>query len=439
MMMMMIMIRDLKPENVMIDHDGHIALVDFGLAKIHVSNYKGAKTMAGSPQYTAPELLQPKGKRSYGKAADWWSLGILLYEMSVGKSPFFNTNIEKMYRKIQTEELEFPLRPSISDELKDVLLGLMRKDPTKRLGNVITELLEHPFFRGLDWDLLLERKIAPPWKPKVTSELDVGYVDPEFTGLDASQEVSSPKMPSSSNEFSNHHQSSHHHSSSSSTSHRLYRNEKHNSTGFLSQMLSKSTKKKDVSSKPSRIDTSGAQDPVFKDFNYFCDDPEALVEVKTLRGELRPLSVKEEEKEEHQETIEAPSNLPSPLSSGHQSSSTPCPAGIPPATVVGGSSSSSNNGHSNGIGTRGPRQTDVPAPALASQMRLSSSPILTGTPLSSFVETGHLMAPPYETLDQSLDLPTIPTVNDLVDRLETLAPTAGPDEVQSHPEKQMFV
>lgn len=108
----------------MIDGDGHIALVDFGLAKLHVSNYKGAKTMAGSPQYTAPELLLPKSKRSYGKAADWWSLGILLYEMSVGKSPFYDNNIEKMYQKIQNDPLTFPEKPELSDELKDILVGV---------------------------------------------------------------------------------------------------------------------------------------------------------------------------------------------------------------------------------------------------------------------------------------------------------------------------
>lgn len=116
--------RDIKPENVMIDADGHIALVDFGLAKLHVSNYNGAKTMAGSPQYTAPELLLPKAKRSYGKAADWWSLGILLYEMSVGKSPFYDNNIEKMYSKIQSDPLTFPEKPELSDDLKDILHGV---------------------------------------------------------------------------------------------------------------------------------------------------------------------------------------------------------------------------------------------------------------------------------------------------------------------------
>lgn len=119
-----ILYRDIKPENVMIDISGHIALVDFGLAKLHVSNYKGAKTMAGSPQYTAPELLLPKGKRSYGKAADWWSLGILLYEMNIGKSPFFDSNVEKMYKKIQQQPVKFPSKPPVSDELKDILQGV---------------------------------------------------------------------------------------------------------------------------------------------------------------------------------------------------------------------------------------------------------------------------------------------------------------------------
>ncbi|KAJ0406829.1 hypothetical protein P43SY_008851 [Pythium insidiosum] len=119
-----ILYRDIKPENVMIDNDGHVALVDFGLAKLHVSEYKGAKTMAGSPQYTAPELLLPKTKRSYGKAADWWSLGILLYEMSVGKSPFYDSNIEKMYHKIQNDPLVFPDRPELPPDLKDILIGV---------------------------------------------------------------------------------------------------------------------------------------------------------------------------------------------------------------------------------------------------------------------------------------------------------------------------
>ena len=116
--------RDIKPENVMIDADGHIALVDFGLAKLHVSEYKGAKTMAGSPQYTAPELLLPKAKRSYGKAADWWSLGILLYEMTIGKSPFFDNNIEKMYQKIQNDSVMFPATPETTDDLRDLIYGV---------------------------------------------------------------------------------------------------------------------------------------------------------------------------------------------------------------------------------------------------------------------------------------------------------------------------
>ncbi|KAF1791467.1 NTF2-like domain [Phytophthora cactorum] len=187
-----ILYRDIKPENVMIDADGHVALVDFGLAKLHVSEYKGAKTMAGSPQYTAPELLLPKAKRSYGKAADWWSLGILLYEMSVGKSPFYDNNIEKMYHKIQNDPLVFPSKPVLTDELKSILRGFLQKDPTKRLGTNISDILEHPYFRGIDWDLLLKKQITPPWKPKLTSPLDVEYVDTEFTDLDVHSEVQSP-------------------------------------------------------------------------------------------------------------------------------------------------------------------------------------------------------------------------------------------------------
>ncbi|CAI5742609.1 unnamed protein product [Hyaloperonospora brassicae] len=245
-----ILYRDIKPENVMIDADGHVALVDFGLAKLHVSEFKGAKTMAGSPQYTAPELLLPKAKRSYGKAADWWSLGILLYEMSVGKSPFYDNNIEKMYHKIQNDPLSFPTKPVLADELKSILRNFLQKDPTKRLGTNISDILKHPYFRGIDWDLLLKKQITPPWKPKLASLLDVEYVDAEFTDLDVNSEVQSPTDRSTAK-----------------------------SKGFLSLVSSRGNR--DKAAPP-------VQDPTFKDFTYFCEDPDALVEVTNLVSELRP-------------------------------------------------------------------------------------------------------------------------------------------------------
>lgn len=245
-----ILYRDIKPENVMIDGEGHIALVDFGLAKLHVSEYKGAKTMAGSPQYTAPELLLPKAKRSYGKAADWWSLGILLYEMSVGKSPFYDNNIEKMYHKIQNDPLVFPSKPVLTDELKSILRGFLQKDPTKRLGTNISDILAHPYFGGIDWDLLLKRQITPPWKPKLASPLDVEYVDTEFTDLDVHSEVQSPTDKSAAK-----------------------------AKGFLSLVSSRGSREKAA---------PPVQDPTFKDFTYFCEDPDALVEVTNLVSELRP-------------------------------------------------------------------------------------------------------------------------------------------------------
>ncbi|TMW55869.1 hypothetical protein Poli38472_008517 [Pythium oligandrum] len=161
-----IVYRDLKPDNIMIDEDGNVALVDFGLSKTNVSQLNGARTMAGSPAYTAPELLKPKRSRDYGKAVDWWCLGILIYEMLLAKRPFHHLNVSVLYKLIEKDPVKFPPKAAIPPEAKSLILGLLEKDPTKRLGaRQASDVLTHPFFQDVRWDLVLKKKILPPWIP----------------------------------------------------------------------------------------------------------------------------------------------------------------------------------------------------------------------------------------------------------------------------------
>lgn len=158
--------RDLKPDNIMLDEDGNIALVDFGLSKSNVDSLSGARTMAGSPAYTAPELLKPKRVRDYGKAVDWWCLGILIYEMLFGKRPFHHMNVSVLYKLIEKDRVKFPSKASIPADVRDLIVGLLEKDPKKRLGaRQASEILIHPFFRDVKWELVLRKKIQPPWTP----------------------------------------------------------------------------------------------------------------------------------------------------------------------------------------------------------------------------------------------------------------------------------
>ncbi|DBA01339.1 TPA: hypothetical protein N0F65_001578 [Lagenidium giganteum] len=161
-----IVYRDLKPDNIMIDEDGNIALVDFGLSKTNVSQLSGARTMAGSPAYTAPELLKPKRTRDYGKAVDWWCLGILIYEMLLAKRPFHHLNVSVLYKLIEKDPVKFPPKAAIPPEAKSLILGLLDKDPTKRLGaRQTSDILTHPFFKDVKWDLVLKKKVQPVWVP----------------------------------------------------------------------------------------------------------------------------------------------------------------------------------------------------------------------------------------------------------------------------------
>ncbi|KAG0169737.1 AGC protein kinase Gad8 [Apophysomyces sp. BC1015] len=169
--------RDLKPENILIDYNGHIALCDFGLCKLDMKENDRTNTFCGTPEYLAPELLLGQG---YTKAVDWWTLGVLLYEMMTGLPPFYDENTNEMYRKILQDELRFP--DEMSSDAKDLLRGLLTRDPNERLGNNGPEYIKnHPFFARIDWRRLMQKKMQPPFKPSVEGAYDTSNFDEEFT------------------------------------------------------------------------------------------------------------------------------------------------------------------------------------------------------------------------------------------------------------------
>ena len=177
--------RDLKPENILLDYTGHIALCDFGLCKLNMSETEKATSgslftslpvhrmanrpvlpvaFCGTPEYIAPELLESQG---YTKTVDWWTLGVLIYEMMTGLPPFYDENVNIMYQRILSDPLNFP--PDISSEARSVMTALLQRDPQKRLGNHGgDEIKRHPFFaKYIDWHRLMAKKIQPPFKPSV--------------------------------------------------------------------------------------------------------------------------------------------------------------------------------------------------------------------------------------------------------------------------------
>ncbi|EEY15066.1 serine/threonine-protein kinase gad8 [Verticillium alfalfae VaMs.102] len=160
--------RDLKPENILLDYQGHIALCDFGLCKLDMKDEDRTNTFCGTPEYLAPELLMGQG---YQKTVDWWTLGVLLYEMLTGLPPFYDENTNEMYRKILSEPLHFPGHDIVPPAAKDLLIKLLNRKPEERLGaNGSAEIKAHPFFHAIDWRKLLQRKYEPAFKPSVTMQ-----------------------------------------------------------------------------------------------------------------------------------------------------------------------------------------------------------------------------------------------------------------------------
>ena len=173
-----IVYRDLKPENILMDSQGYLRLADFGMAK-KLKDDEKAMSFCGTPEYLAPEIITMEG---HDKNADWWSFGILLFEMLCGLPPFYVENLDKMYDLIKNSKVKFPKRINLSEDAKDVILKLLDKNPKKRLGsqNGIEEIKSHPFFKSIDFDLIVQKKIPAPFIPEL-NDTDVQYFDEEFT------------------------------------------------------------------------------------------------------------------------------------------------------------------------------------------------------------------------------------------------------------------
>ncbi|XP_075232869.1 AKT serine/threonine protein kinase [Lycorma delicatula] len=175
-----IIYRDLKLENLLLDKDGHIKIADFGLCKEDVYYGRTTKTFCGTPEYLAPEVLEDN---DYGRAVDWWGVGVVMYEMMCGRLPFYNCDHDVLFTLILMEEVRFPR--TISNEARGLLSGLLIKDPNRRLGggpDDAQEIKTHTFFSSINWNDLYHKKIPPPFKPQVTSDTDTRYFDSEFTG-----------------------------------------------------------------------------------------------------------------------------------------------------------------------------------------------------------------------------------------------------------------
>jgi len=226
--------RDLKPENVLLDADGHIKLTDFGLAKVLTQPDETARTFCGTPEYLAPEVIDGL---PHDKSVDWWSLGVLIWEMLTGAPPFYDTNVQVMYEMIRAARLVFPGEDedgeksiknvfgsssapgspvneslasinsssdvcTISPLARSLLVELLAREPSKRLGNRpgdndVEAIKAHPFFASVDWNAVLAKRVSPPWKPEAVKATDVSHFDKDFT----QEPVTDSVTPNAGNSF----------------------------------------------------------------------------------------------------------------------------------------------------------------------------------------------------------------------------------------------
>lgn len=184
-----IIYRDLKLDNVLIDMEGHIKLTDYGMCKEGLKKEEKTSTFCGTPNYIAPEMLRGE---DYDYSVDFWALGVLMFEMLAGRSPFDvvgsaenpDQNTEDyLFQVILEKTIRIPR--SLSVKAASILKGFLNKNPIERLGcdadRGFEEIISHPFFRAVDWEQLEAKQISPPYKPRLRGERDLENFDPAFT------------------------------------------------------------------------------------------------------------------------------------------------------------------------------------------------------------------------------------------------------------------
>eukprot|EP01088_Endostelium_zonatum_P006722 TRINITY_DN18871_c0_g1_i1.p1 TRINITY_DN18871_c0_g1~~TRINITY_DN18871_c0_g1_i1.p1 ORF type:complete len:402 (-),score=86.56 TRINITY_DN18871_c0_g1_i1:77-1282(-) len=183
--------RDLKPENILLDSEGNISVTDFGLAHQMTEEGERTRTYCGTIEFMSPEMIKGAG---YDKSTDWWSVGVLLYDMMTGKTPFNGKDNGVIQKQILTKKITLP--NYLSGEAHSIIKKFLERDPEKRLGsgpNGMKNIQSHPYFKQTNWKKIANKEVPAPFRPTIArGKLDTSQFDKEYTKAPA---VVSPSTP----------------------------------------------------------------------------------------------------------------------------------------------------------------------------------------------------------------------------------------------------